>query len=106
MGPAPSIRIEHEIAPQPVRTGPATITLKLADSAGRAITGAQVTVEGDMSHAGMGPVFSHARETAPGRYRANLEFSMGGDWVVLVHSTLSDGQKVEHQFEVKGVRSD
>jgi len=53
-----------------------------------------------MSHAGMSPVFVDTLEVAPGDYRANMELSMAGDWVILVHLTLSDGAKSEHQFEM------
>lgn len=96
--------VEHETAPRPPRVGAATITLRVADAKGRPVTGAAVKLEGDMSHAGMTPVFGEARELEPGRYRAALEFTMAGDWVVLVHLTLPDGEKVERQFDVKGVR--
>ena len=44
-------------------------------------------------------------ETSPGSYRATLDFTMGGDWVVLFHITLSDGRKIERQMDVKGVAS-
>lgn len=54
-----------------------------------------------MSHPGMTPVFAEARETEAGRYRATLELSMAGDWIVLVHASLADGRKVEQQFELK-----
>jgi len=57
-----------------------------------------------MSHAGMTPVFAEAKETEPGRYSATMDFSMAGDWYVLVHMTLPDGRKLERQFEIKGVR--
>ena len=103
---APVITIESEIAPQPARVGVATITLRLADGSAKPVTGARIALEGNMSHAGMGPAFSNAKEIAPGRYQAPLELSMGGDWVVLVHLTLSDGRKLERQFEIKGVRSE
>ena len=56
-----------------------------------------------MSHAGMSPVFANPLEVAPGDYRANMNLSMAGDWVVLVHLTLRDGTKLERQFEIKGV---
>jgi hypothetical protein len=56
-----------------------------------------------MSHAGMSPVFADTLEVAPGDYRANMELSMAGDWVVLVHLTLPDSAQVERQFEIKGV---
>ena len=56
-----------------------------------------------MSHAGMVPVFVEAAEVEPGRYRANMELSMAGDWVVLVHMNLASGEKVDQKFEIKGV---
>lgn len=102
----PVITIEHEVTPQPARVGAATITLRLADASRKAVTGARITLEGNMSHAGMAPVFAKAKETEPGRYQAPLEFTMGGDWIVLIQLTLSDGQKLERQFEIRGVRSD
>jgi hypothetical protein len=62
-----------------------------------------MAIEGNMSHAGMTPVFAEAIETGDGRYSASLQLSMAGDWVVLVHATLPDGRKLEHQFEINGV---
>ena len=56
-----------------------------------------------MFHAGMGPVFGEAREIGSGRYQGDLQLTMGGDWVVLVHIVLQDGQKLEHQINVNGV---
>lgn len=56
-----------------------------------------------MSHAGMVPVFADAVEVEPGRYRANLELSMAGDWHVAVDVTMRDGRKLEREFEIKGV---
>lgn len=100
------ITIEHEISPQPVRAGTVTVTLKLTDDSRKAVNGAQVIIEGNMSHAGMAPVFATAKEIEPGRYQAPLELSMAGDWIVLVHLTLSNGKKVERQFEIRGVREE
>jgi len=57
-----------------------------------------------MSHAGMSPFIAEAKETERGRYHARLEFSMAGDWVILLHITLSDGKRLERQFDVRGVR--
>jgi hypothetical protein len=92
-----------EIAPQPPRAGVVTITLRVMDGSGQPLTRARLRLEGNMSHAGMAPVFADAAEVEPGRYRANMELSMAGDWVVLVHLTLPDGAKVERQLEIKGV---
>jgi hypothetical protein len=99
------VSVEHEINPQPPRVGTARVALRVRDAAGRPLSGARVTLEGNMSHAGMRPVFGEARESEPGRYESALEFTMGGDWVVLVRLTLPDGRKIERQFDVKGVQS-
>jgi hypothetical protein len=98
------VAIEHHISPEPARVGPATVTLRLADSAAKPITGAQIAIEADMSHAGMSPRFAEAKEADPGRYDAHLEFPMAGDWVILLRVTLPDGKKMERQFDVSGVR--
>ena len=78
--------------------------LKLADTAARPVSGAQITLEADMSHAGMAPVFEEASETEPGQYQAHLKFAMAGDWVILLHVRLPSGQTLERQFNVGGVR--
>lgn len=97
------LTLTHEISPQPPRVGPSTITLKVADASGKPATGIRMKVEGNMSHAGMTPVFADAKETAAGQYSSTMELSMAGDWHVVVHMTLPDGRKLERQFEIKGV---
>ena len=81
------------------------MALRVRDAAGRPLGGARVTLEGNMAHAGMRPVFAEASESGPGSYESALEFTMGGDWVVLVRLTRPDGRKIERQFDVKGVQS-
>lgn len=103
--PAPGLVMRHEVSPQPPRGGPATITLSLSDAAGKPISGARINLEGNMSHPGMAPVFGVAREMEAGRYQASIEFTMGGDWIVLVKADLPNGQKLEREFEVKGVQA-
>jgi hypothetical protein len=100
---APDLTLTHEVSPQPPRVGPLTITLKVADVSGKPATGIRMRVEGNMSHAGMTPVFADAKETDPGRYSSTMELSMAGDWYVVVHMTLLDGRKLERQFGIKGV---
>lgn len=99
-----SVTVEHAISPEPPTVGPATVTIKLADTAARPVSGASITLEADMSHAGMAPVFDEALETGPGQYQAHLNFAMAGDWVILLHLRLAGGQKLERQFNVSGVR--
>jgi hypothetical protein len=76
----------------------------LTDPVAKPVSGARITVEADMSHAGMAPVFAEASETRPGQYQAQLNFGMVGDWVILLHVRLPSGQTLERQFNVSGVR--
>jgi hypothetical protein len=103
--PSAAIVIEHEIAPWPARIGTATVTLRLSDAGGRAVRGARIALEADMSHPGMRPEFGAAPEIAAGRYQGRLALTMAGDWVILVRVTLPSGQKLERQLDVKGVRA-
>ena len=70
------------------------------------VSGARVDLESNMSHAGMSPVSVDAKEIESGKYRGTLQITMAGDWIVLVHITLPDGQKFERQIEINGVRRD
>ena len=106
-GATPDVLVEHEISPRPPRVGPAVFDLRMTDVASsKPLSGARVRLEANMAHAGMTPVFAEAEEAGPGRYRATLEFTMGGDWVVILHAALPDGRKLERRFDVKGVRAD
>ena len=100
----PAVAVDSEVVPRPVRVGAATVRLTLR-GASQPVTGARIALEGDMSHAGMAPVFGDARETAPGHYEGDLNFNMPGDWIVLLHVTLANGQKLERETEVRGVRA-
>lgn len=97
------IRVACTISPQPPRVGSATVTVTLSDRAAKPLTGALVKLEADMAHPGMAPVLVRAGESAPGSYVGHLEFTMAGDWVILVQGALATGQKVDRQIDVKGV---
>jgi len=64
---------------------------------GQLVSGAALEIEGNMTHAGMEPVFATATEVAPGDYRALLEWTMGGDWLLTIRGTLPDGTVIEQQ---------
>ena len=91
--------------PWPARVGPAIVTLRISDPGGPAVTGARIGLEADMSHPGMRPEFGEAREIGAGRYQGRLDFTMAGDWVILLHISLPGGRKLERQFDVAGVRA-
>ncbi len=59
------------------------------------LSGAQVTVTGDMTHAGMSPVIATATEQEKGLYLTEgFEFTMAGDWIVTTEVKLPGGQRV------------
>jgi hypothetical protein len=75
----------------------------LRDASDQPISGATMELEGNMNHAGMVPVLAQATEVAPGQYRANLEFTMAGDWFILVRADLPDGRSMEHRADLAGL---
>lgn len=98
------VTIACTVVPQPARAGSETVvTVRLADRTAKPVSGAHISIEGDMSHPGMAPVFAQARETDPGSYVAHLQLTMAGDWVILVQGTLANGRKIDRQVDVKGV---
>ena len=103
--PEPKVSVQERISPQPVKIGPASLSIALADESSQPISHATIKVEGDMSHPGMSPVFADAKETEPGKYQAQINFTMGGDWVVLLHIQLPDGGRVERQINVPNVQT-
>lgn len=100
---APNLTVVYEVSPRPARVGDVTITIRLTDGSSKPISGARVVLEGNMSHAGMAPVFATTNEIGPGQYRTNMNLSMAGDWQVLAHLTLPDGRDVDYGFEIKEV---
>lgn len=100
-----TIATEWTVTPQPPMVGPVLLALTLTDrSSGQPLPGAQMQIEGDMTHPGMTPVFGTAREVAPGRYEAQVELTMAGDWVFSIEARLRDGRSFERQIELRGVR--
>jgi hypothetical protein len=96
--------VEFQIKPEPVQVGPVVISVALTDADNHPVTGAQIVVEADMTHAGMSPVFAQTKEVLPARYESHLSLGMAGDWVILLHGTLPNGEKLERQFDVRDVR--
>lgn len=100
---APDVDVELAVDPQPPRQGPANVTVWLRDAAGEPLSGARLQIEGNMNHAGMRPSFATPEEVAPGRYQATLDFTMAGDWFLLVGATLADGRQMQRRIDVRGV---
>ena len=65
-------------------------------------SGATINLEGNMNHAGMVPTLAQAQEVVPGQYEASLEFTMAGDWFILVQADLPDGRMMQHRVDLAG----
>jgi len=96
-----SLGLEIGISPTPPAVGPARLIITLQDTLGNPMDGARVEVEGNMSHAGMAPVFETARAQGNGLYVVPaFRFTMAGDWVLTVRATLPGGESTEIQKAV------
>jgi hypothetical protein len=104
---APEVSLRWTVKPEPPTTGPLTLSLELSErltEGRRPVEGAEVRLEGTMTHPGMAPVSAMASETSPGSYVARMDLSMAGDWVFLVDARLRDGRTLHRQLELPGVR--
>ncbi|EKP95646.1 FixH family protein [Thermaerobacter subterraneus] len=94
----PDVRLVLE--PDPPVVGEARLVFIVSDR-GQPVSNLQVSVEGNMTHAGMQPVFATAVETDPGRYvTQDFRFTMNGDWVLTVTLRSSEGSTFTRTFEV------
>ena len=94
----PGLALELGISPTPPMAGPTRLIITLHDSLGAPVEGAEIVVEGNMSHAGMVPVVDTARAEGPGRYGIDgFAFTMAGEWVLTLSATLPDGRQTRLQ---------
>ena len=101
-----AVQVELKTEPDPPHVGKAVLRLLVTDSDGAPLEGAKLKLEGNMAHAGMKPVFADASEEKGGRYRAEMEFTMGGDWFLLIDGRRADGRSFRKKIDVKGVKTD
>ncbi len=93
--PAPDApRLRLAVDPDPAAVGDAALLITLTTFDGQPIDGAQITVRGDMNHAGMQPVLSGGAESENGVYRVPFRWTMGGDWIVTITAVLPDGRQI------------
>lgn len=87
----------------PAVVGDTTCSVRVFDAAGAPMSGARVDIEGNMNHAGMVPVLRTAEEVEPGLYRTPFEFTMGGDWFVILSIDTPDGDYAEVVWDLPAV---
>lgn len=99
------VRVHVATAPTPPIVGPVRTVLTLTDDDGEPVDDARVRIEGTMTHAGMTPVHDSAVHQGSGRYVvSDFEFTMSGDWILIIRITLPDGREAvrEHPLRVVG----
>ena len=94
------LRIECNVQPQPLHVGLAEVQITLSDSHHAPVRGARVSLEADMSHPGMAPLFQKASAGEDGKYHSKLNFDMPGDWTLLLHAKLASGATVDNQVRL------
>jgi hypothetical protein len=104
-GSPADVDVQTTVTPSPATMGNATVDVRIADRSHHPLRATQVAIEGTMTHPGMAPSLATAREVEPGHYRASLDLTMAGDWVIIVNATLAGGQRVERTFPLPGVRA-
>jgi hypothetical protein len=90
--------------PEPATVGVTGLTVTLTDDSGNPIRVNRLEVEGNMNHAGMRPAFAQLNEVEPGRYAGSIEFSMAGDWFLLLSGEVPGEGRLEVKVDVPAVR--
>ena len=92
---------DYQLSLNPMSTavGETVLMLTLNDNEGQPINDANLSIKGDMNHAGMQPVLAEASQATNGVYSVPFEWTMGGDWVVTVDVTLADGTTFSQRFD-------
>jgi hypothetical protein len=96
--PEPLITLTTE--PNPPRTGTGTLVITITSPDGAPLYVENIAVRGDMTHAGMRPVFTGNSGGDSGVYRMPFNWSMGGDWIITVTVLLADNVEIKREFKV------
>lgn len=80
------------------------LAVELTGDNGQPITNAQVSLEGNMNHAGMVPVLTDPVAdgddgAVDGVYQVPFEFTMLGDWIITISASV-DGNTIERNVDL------
>lgn len=91
--------IQLELVASNTLVGETTLTLTVTDLDGKPLSNpGTLSVRGDMSHAGMVPIFAEAEEASDGVFSLPFEWTMTGAWIVEASLKLSNGDVVSEIF--------
>ncbi len=93
------------LEPAPAGYTGAYLIVTVADAESNPVTDAQVSLEGNMNHAGMAPVLTERVQddedgAMDGSYRVPFEFTMLGDRIITVKVEQADGRSEEQDIKV------
>jgi hypothetical protein len=93
--------------PYPAAVGQSRLVIHLTDLAGEPISDAELSIKGDMTHAGMVPVLAEVQGgDAQGYYNVPFEWTMAGDWVVTIEAMLNNGTRARKRFDISVLSED
>jgi hypothetical protein len=82
------LNVQLEVPDRRVGLRPVTMTILYQN---KPLENVQVSVRGDMTHAGMAPVLAEAIERGAGQYKVErFNFNMAGDWVLTITAKQND----------------
>ncbi|XSG75907.1 FixH family protein [Herpetosiphon llansteffanensis] len=88
--PSDDPRLTMSLEQTPSTMGVQTIVLVINDGA-TPLDNAKVQIEATMTHAGMPSQIVQMQALGAGKYQANIDFSMLGEWVLIVNVTEANG---------------
>jgi hypothetical protein len=101
---ADDVLFSSAVPPESYSVGPASLSFTLRDASGKPIDGAELSLEGDMSHPGIRPSLGRVEGRGQGVYAGKLDLTRAGDWFVRVWGTLPGGRSFERTVALKGVQ--
>ena len=101
----PPLQVDVTFDSTPPVIGDNEIHIALRNADGTPVDPTEVRVEGNMNHAGMKPSFAETARVSTGQFTGKLDFTMGGDWFLLIDVIMPDGSMSQYRVDVPGVRS-
>jgi hypothetical protein len=98
---APELNLDLAVIPSPPSTGPTLLQIQITDPDGEPPGNFNLSIRGDMSHAGMEPVIVEDARGEAGIYAIPFEWTMAGDWFVTITATLPDGRTLMRTLPVQ-----
>lgn len=96
-----NLDIQLRLEPENPSVGLSTLILSVHDENGQAVSDAQISIMGNMSHEGMARVEASSNTGENGIYNIPFEWTMGGDWFLDVTVNLANnGGSTDKRFVV------